>query len=70
MKAALSLATLLSIAPAALAANFTLVKSYAGSSFFDGWDFVDNYDNTTNGGRFRSSYQPSLQLTVGFHTHR
>ncbi|KAK7688793.1 hypothetical protein QCA50_008333 [Cerrena zonata] len=49
MKAALSLATLLSIAPAALAANLTLVKQYAGSSFFDAWDFVDNFDNTTNG---------------------
>jgi len=49
MKATLSLTTLLCLLPAALAANFTLVKSYAGSTFFDSWDFDTNYDNTTNG---------------------
>ncbi|CAL1698331.1 unnamed protein product [Somion occarium] len=49
MKAALSLATLLYLAPAALAANFTLVKQYAGQDFFNDWDFTDNFDNTTNG---------------------
>ena len=64
MKATLSLATLLSIAPAAFAANFTLVKQYAGSSFFDGWDFVDNYDNTTNGELFSSIRIQHVELNA------
>lgn len=49
MKSALSIATLLSILPASFAANFTLVQSYQGSEFFSGWDFTNNFDNTTNG---------------------
>lgn len=49
MKSALSIATLLSILPATLAANLTLVQSYQGQNFFSGWDFTSNFDNTTNG---------------------
>ncbi|KAI0791069.1 concanavalin A-like lectin/glucanase domain-containing protein [Abortiporus biennis] len=49
MKTTLSLATLVSLLPAALAANFTLIDTWQGSNFFDGWDFVNNFDNTTNG---------------------
>ncbi|EJF59657.1 hypothetical protein DICSQDRAFT_171836 [Dichomitus squalens LYAD-421 SS1] len=50
---------MLSIAPLAVAllsasyalGAFNLVKSYSGSTFFDGWqyDSVPGYDNTTNG---------------------
>jgi hypothetical protein len=30
-------------------AQYQLVRSYAGSSFFSGWDFYGSYDNLTNG---------------------
>ncbi|TCD60606.1 hypothetical protein EIP91_009772 [Steccherinum ochraceum] len=49
MKATLSFATLLGLAPAVFAANFTLLQDYSGSKFFDRWTFIDNFDNTTNG---------------------
>ncbi|KAI0070212.1 hypothetical protein K474DRAFT_1609105 [Panus rudis PR-1116 ss-1] len=49
MKAALSLVTLLSLSPAALAASFNLVKAYQGTDFFSGWEFYGTFDNTTNG---------------------
>lgn len=46
MKAALLAAALFS--PSVLA-SYSLVKTYSGSSFFDGWTFYGNYDNTTDG---------------------
>ena len=49
MKVALSLATILALSPAVFAANFSLVQSYQGQNFFNGWTFYDFYDNTTNG---------------------
>ena len=30
-------------------AAYNLVQSYSGSNFFQGWDFFDGFDNTTNG---------------------
>ena len=48
MRLAIPLAsTLLAITPAYAAYN--LVKEYKGQTFFDGWDFYNNHDNTTNG---------------------
>ncbi|KAI0745410.1 concanavalin A-like lectin/glucanase domain-containing protein [Earliella scabrosa] len=51
MRLAIPLAsTLLAITPAYAAYN--LVKEYKGQTFFDGWDFYNNHDNTTNGDVF------------------
>lgn len=47
MKSALF--TFLSFASVALAANFNLVKEYAGSSFFDEWDYYGHWDDLNNG---------------------
>ncbi len=30
-------------------AAYNLIQSYSGSNFFQGWDFFDGFDNTTNG---------------------
>ena len=30
-------------------AQYQLIKEYSGDSFFDGWNYIDGYDNTTNG---------------------
>ncbi|TFK93306.1 glycoside hydrolase family 16 protein [Polyporus arcularius HHB13444] len=35
--------------PAAVLAQYNLVKEYAGESFFDDWSFYGNRDNLTNG---------------------
>ncbi|KAI0062967.1 glycoside hydrolase family 16 protein [Artomyces pyxidatus] len=45
------LATVLALAIPGLvgAQSYNLVKSYAGSTFFDDWTFYGNYDNLTNG---------------------
>jgi len=40
---------LLSFPSSAQAADYSLVKAYQGSSFFDDWTFYGNYDNLTNG---------------------
>ncbi|KAI8990389.1 concanavalin A-like lectin/glucanase domain-containing protein [Trametes punicea] len=42
------LCTLLLAASPALAA-YNLVRNYSGPAFFNGWDFFDGFDNTTNG---------------------
>ena len=47
--AALSAVALLTATTPALAASFNLLHDYSGSTFFDGWDFKDGFDNTTNG---------------------
>lgn len=41
--------TLLCYAATALAANFNLIKEYAGSTFFDDWDYYGHWDNLMNG---------------------
>jgi len=35
--------------PALVAAQYSMVKEYSGSSFFDDWNFYNNYDNLTQG---------------------
>ncbi|OSD00034.1 glycoside hydrolase family 16 protein [Trametes coccinea BRFM310] len=30
-------------------AQYSLIRNYSGSNFFEGWDFFDGFDNTTNG---------------------
>ena len=45
-----TLASLLTIASTASAANFTLVKEYSGSSFFSGWDYFGAPDAGFNNG--------------------
>ncbi|KZT28765.1 glycoside hydrolase family 16 protein [Neolentinus lepideus HHB14362 ss-1] len=35
--------------PGAWATSYSMVQEYAGTTFFDGWDFYGNYDNLTNG---------------------
>ncbi|KIP06882.1 glycoside hydrolase family 16 protein [Phlebiopsis gigantea 11061_1 CR5-6] len=48
MKAA-TLASVVSLASAAIAAQLNLIKEYAGSSFFDDWDFYGHWDDLNNG---------------------
>ncbi|GBE86887.1 concanavalin A-like lectin/glucanase domain-containing protein [Sparassis latifolia] len=48
MKSAILAATILSLSRVALG-NYTLVQSFSGSNFFNGWQFYGNYDNTTEG---------------------
>ncbi|KAG7444204.1 glycoside hydrolase family 16 protein [Guyanagaster necrorhizus] len=47
----LALLVALSVVACELAAGTTyeMIKEYAGSGFFDDWDYYDNYDNLTNG---------------------
>jgi len=42
---------MLSLLPnlAAAGTNYQMAVEYAGSNFFDGWTFFDNFDNLTNG---------------------
>ncbi|KZT03265.1 glycoside hydrolase family 16 protein [Laetiporus sulphureus 93-53] len=47
MRAALFAASVLS--STAFAANYSLVRTYQGSDFFDGWSYYNYYDNTTSG---------------------
>ncbi|KAH9840138.1 concanavalin A-like lectin/glucanase domain-containing protein [Rhodofomes roseus] len=49
MKAAVLTAAALYSSGAVAATSYSLVKEYAGASFFDGWVFYDFYDNTTSG---------------------
>lgn len=44
--------TLLLASSPAFAATYNLLKAYQGQNFFDGWDFADGFDNTTNGACF------------------
>ncbi|KAI0076749.1 hypothetical protein K474DRAFT_1707938 [Panus rudis PR-1116 ss-1] len=44
-----SLAFSLVLAPTLINAQYSMVKEYAGSTFFDEWDFYNNFDNLTNG---------------------
>ena len=37
-------------------ATYNLVQSYSGSNFFQGWDFFDGFDNTTNGAFGSTTY--------------
>ena len=30
-------------------AQYKLIKDYSGTQFFSGWDFINGFDNTTNG---------------------
>lgn len=48
MKAA-TLASAVALASAAAAAQLNLVKEYAGSTFFDDWDFYGHWDDLNNG---------------------
>lgn len=48
MRQAIPLVSALLAASPALGA-YNLVKEYSGTNFFSGWDFYDNFDNTTNG---------------------
>ncbi|GAA5878025.1 hypothetical protein JCM3774_005984 [Rhodotorula dairenensis] len=45
----LALATLGLAAPMGANAQYSLSKAYAGSTFFDAWDFYGHWDNLTNG---------------------
>ncbi|CCM00998.1 uncharacterized protein FIBRA_03046 [Fibroporia radiculosa] len=40
------------LAPAVVHAQYSQVKEYLGSSFFDDWNFYNNYDNLTSGNVF------------------
>ncbi|KAI0354274.1 hypothetical protein OH77DRAFT_1426345 [Trametes cingulata] len=55
-----------SIYPVLLAASpalaaYNLVKNFSGTNFFNGWDFVDGFDNTTNG---HVNYVPQANATA------
>lgn len=63
MNAVIRSLSLLALCRLALAANFTLVKDYSGSTFFDDWDFYGYYDNTTSG-----AYEPNLSHSSGEET--
>ncbi|KAF7968294.1 hypothetical protein HWV62_31039 [Athelia sp. TMB] len=50
MRSTTTASLLLLAAPAVVTAtSYNLVKDYSGSTFFDGWNFYNNYDNLTNG---------------------
>lgn len=55
-----ALAATLSLSSSVLAEEYGLVKKYQGSSFFDGWDWYNKYDNLTNG----KSHPPSQLSAV------
>lgn len=50
MKSILLQIPLFYLGAVALAANLTLVKEYAGTDFFNEWDYYGNYDDKTHGG--------------------
>jgi len=49
MKSAILAAALVSFSGVAKAQTYALVQSFSGSTFFNGWQFYGNYDNTTEG---------------------
>ena len=61
---ATSLAAIVSLATAANAANYTLVKDYSGSSFFDDWDFYGDSNVGVNNTAWNGS-APFDDLTNG-----
>ena len=49
MKFSGACATILGLAALQTACAYDLVREYAGSSFFDNWDFYGSWDNLTLG---------------------
>jgi len=62
-KSACALALIL---PAIARAQYNLVKEYSGSSFFDDWNFYDNFDNLTNGDAIFVSAQEATSENLAF----
>lgn len=44
-----TLVAFVSLASAALAANFNLVKDYSGTDFFNDWTYYGHFDDLNNG---------------------
>lgn len=49
MRSYITIAVLLGLESVSAATTYDMVKEYAGSTFFDGWDFYGHFDNLTNG---------------------
>ncbi|TFY54028.1 hypothetical protein EVG20_g9874 [Dentipellis fragilis] len=63
MKMGCALALML---PVLASAQYNIVKSYEGSSFFDDWNFYNNFDNLTNGDAIFVSAQQAAQDKLAF----
>ncbi|TFY77831.1 hypothetical protein EWM64_g6179 [Hericium alpestre] len=59
-------ALVLALLPTIASAQYNLVKQYQGSSFFDDWDFYNNFDNLTNGDAIFVSAQQASQDQLAF----
>ncbi|CDO68761.1 Glycoside Hydrolase Family 16 protein [Trametes cinnabarina] len=49
MRHSTTLCSLLMAAVSPALAQYSLIRNYSGPNFFEGWDFLDGFDNTTNG---------------------
>lgn len=50
MKAALSLLVSVASVSPALGASYNLIKTLSGNTFFDDWNYINDWDHFTNGG--------------------
>ncbi|KAF9005480.1 glycoside hydrolase family 16 protein [Cyathus striatus] len=62
----LSSITILALVALAAADTYDMVKEYAGSTFFDDWQFYDNFDNLTNGNAFFVSSSQAQKLHLAY----
>uniref|UniRef100_A0A0W0GAJ0 Putative glycoside hydrolase family 16 protein n=1 Tax=Moniliophthora roreri TaxID=221103 RepID=A0A0W0GAJ0_MONRR len=49
MRSYIAIAALAGLESVSAATTYNMVKEYAGSTFFEGWDFYGHFDNLTNG---------------------
>ena len=46
-------------------AQYNLIKDFSGTQFFTEWDFINGFDNTTNGASRLEGTEPTADLAQG-----